>query len=123
MFVREKTARGHSYLYLVENEREGGRIRQRIIRPLGRKDVLMATGELDRLVASLVRHCDRAIIPGLRRGRLVWGDSCQAVSFRGFLSTGVAGAGAGSDDPRGVRHRGYSPAHLYSGGPRMGPGP
>jgi hypothetical protein len=62
MFVREKTARGHTYLYLVESEREGGRIRQRIIRPLGRKDVLMATGALDRLVASLVRHCDRAII-------------------------------------------------------------
>jgi hypothetical protein len=38
MFVREKSARGHTYLYLVENEREGGRIRQRIIRALGRKD-------------------------------------------------------------------------------------
>jgi Transposase DDE domain len=62
MFVREKTARGHSYLYLVENEREGGRIRQRIIRALGRKDVLIATGELDRLAASLARHCDRAVI-------------------------------------------------------------
>jgi hypothetical protein len=62
MFVREKTARGHTYLYLVENEREGGRVRQRIIRALGRKDVLMASGELDRLAASLVRHCDRAII-------------------------------------------------------------
>jgi hypothetical protein len=62
MFVREKTARGHTYLYLVENERQGGRIRQRIIRALGRKDVLMASGELDRLVASLVRHCDRAVI-------------------------------------------------------------
>jgi hypothetical protein len=32
MFVREKTARGHSYLYFVEKEREGGRVRQRIIR-------------------------------------------------------------------------------------------
>jgi|SRR6516165_5540505 hypothetical protein len=59
MFVREKTARGHTYLYLVENEREGGRIRQRIIRALGRKDVLLASGELDRLAGSLVRHCDR----------------------------------------------------------------
>ena len=36
MFVREKSARGHTYLYLVENEREGGRVRQRIIRALGR---------------------------------------------------------------------------------------
>jgi hypothetical protein len=62
MFVREKTARGHTYLYLVENEREGGRIRQRIIRALGRKDVLIASGELERLVASLARHCDRIII-------------------------------------------------------------
>ncbi len=25
MFVREKTARGHTYLYLVESLREGGR--------------------------------------------------------------------------------------------------
>jgi hypothetical protein len=62
MFVREKTARGHSYLYLVENEREGGRVRQRIIRALGRKDVLLASGELDRLAGSLVRHCDRTVI-------------------------------------------------------------
>ena len=36
MFVREKSARGHTYLYLVENEREGGRIRQRIIRSAAR---------------------------------------------------------------------------------------
>ena len=62
MFVREKSARGHTYLYLVENEREGGRVRQRIIRALGRKDVLLASGELDRLAASLARHCDRAVI-------------------------------------------------------------
>jgi hypothetical protein len=61
MFVREKPARGHTYLYLVENERAGGRIRQRI-RALGRRDVLLASGELDRLSASLARHCDRAVI-------------------------------------------------------------
>jgi len=33
-----------------------------VIRALGRKDVLIASGELDRLIASLVRHCDRAMI-------------------------------------------------------------
>jgi hypothetical protein len=71
MFVREKRARGHSYLYLVENEREGGRVRQRIIRALGRKDVLLASGELDRLAASLVRHCDRAVMPSdMEAGRI-----------------------------------------------------
>jgi hypothetical protein len=62
MFVREKSARGHTYLYLVENEREGGRICQRIIRALGRKDVLGASGELNRLAASLVRHWWAALV-------------------------------------------------------------
>src|SRR5262249_60848984 len=71
MFVREKSARGHTSLYLVENEREGGRIRQRIIRALGRKDVLLASGELDRLAASLVRHCDRAVmLSDMEAGRI-----------------------------------------------------
>ena len=79
MFVREKSARGHTYLYLVENEREGGRIRQRIIRALGRKDVLLASGELDRLAASLVRHCDRAVILAkMEAGRI----ACTALVGR-----------------------------------------
>ena len=71
MYVREKTARGHTYLYLVESEREGGGVRQRIIRALGRKDALLASGELQRLAASLVRHCDRAIIlSDMQAGRI-----------------------------------------------------
>ena len=56
MFVREKTARGHTYLYLVESVREGGKVRQQIVRALGRKDVLLVSGELDRLIASIARH-------------------------------------------------------------------
>jgi len=62
MFVREKTARGHTYLYLVESVREGGRVRQRTICALGRKDALLANGELDRLIASMARHSERAMI-------------------------------------------------------------
>ena len=62
MFVREKTARGHTYLYLVESLREGERVRQRTIGALGRKDALMASGELDRLIASLARHSERVMI-------------------------------------------------------------
>ena len=84
IFVREKTARGHTYLYLVENKREGGRIRQRIIRALGRKDVLLASGELDRLVASLVRHCDRAVIlSDMAAGRIACTRCCLAASGSG----------------------------------------
>ena len=62
MFVCEKIARGHRYLYLVESVREGKRVRQRTIRALGRKDVLQASGELDRLIASLARHSERAMV-------------------------------------------------------------
>ena len=62
MFVVERVARGHSYLYLVESVRVGKSVRQRTIKPLGRKDVLAASGELDRLVGSIARHAERSII-------------------------------------------------------------
>ena len=71
MFVREKIARGDRYLYLVESVREGGRVRQRTIRALGRKDALHASGELDRLIASLARHSERAmVLSDMEAGRL-----------------------------------------------------
>ena len=70
MFVREKIARGHRYLYLVESVREGKRVRQRTIRALGRKDVLQASGELDRLIVSLARHSERAMVLSGQVGRV-----------------------------------------------------
>jgi hypothetical protein len=103
MYVREKTARGHTYLYLVESEREGGRVRQRIIRALGRKDVLLASGELERLAASLVRHCSaRSFCPRLRRvaspARALVGRSCSGGSGSG--SALPRGAGRAAREPR-----------------------
>lgn len=62
MHVVEKKARGHSYLYLVESVREGRKVRQRIVQPLGRKDVLIESGQLERLLRSVGRHCERALI-------------------------------------------------------------
>ena len=62
MFIREKTARGHKYLYLVESVREGNKVRQRTIRALGRKDQLLESGELDRIIASLARYSERSLI-------------------------------------------------------------
>ena len=63
MFVVEKAARGHRYLYLVESVREpGGRARQRTLQPLGRKDLLAANGGLDRLLESLARHSEHSLI-------------------------------------------------------------
>jgi len=62
MFMVERVARGHRYLYLVESVREGKVVRQRTIKALGRKDVLIASGELDRLASSIARHSERSVI-------------------------------------------------------------
>lgn len=62
MFVVERVAHGHRYLYLVESVREGMTVRQRTIKALGRKDALAASGELDRLAASIARHAERSVI-------------------------------------------------------------
>lgn len=62
MFIVERVARGHRYLYLVESVREGKTVRQRTIKALGRKDALMASGALDRLAASIARHSERSLI-------------------------------------------------------------
>lgn len=62
MYVVEKAAGGHRYLYLVEGVREGKKVRQRTVLALGRKDVLLASGQLDRLTASIARYSDRNLI-------------------------------------------------------------
>jgi Transposase DDE domain len=62
MFVRDKTINGYTYLYLVESVREGARTRQRIIKNLGRKDAVLASGELERLAASVARFAERAMV-------------------------------------------------------------
>ena len=62
MFVREKRINGYSYLYLVESVREDGRAKQRIIKNLGRKEVVVGSGELERLAASVARYAERGIV-------------------------------------------------------------
>ncbi len=62
MFVREKRINGYTYLYLVESVREDGRAKQRIIKNLGRREVVVASGELERLAGSVARYAERAIV-------------------------------------------------------------
>ena len=62
MFVRVKKIGGYEYLYLVENAREGGRHVQRVIKALGRRDEVEASGLLDSLIASAARHSRRSIV-------------------------------------------------------------
>lgn len=62
MFVREKHINGYTYLYLVESVREEGRAKQRIIKNLGRKEIVVASGELERLASSVSRYAERAVV-------------------------------------------------------------
>jgi hypothetical protein len=62
VFVREKRIAGYTYLYLVESVREDGRTKQRIIKNLGRKEAVIASGELERLAMSVGRYAERAIV-------------------------------------------------------------
>jgi Transposase DDE domain len=62
VFVREKRINGDTYLYLVESVREQGRAKQRIIKNLGRKDAVVASGELERLAGSVARYAERAVV-------------------------------------------------------------
>jgi Transposase DDE domain len=62
VFVREKHINGYTYLYLVETVREDGRAKQRIIKNLGRKEVVVASGGLERLASSVARYAERAVV-------------------------------------------------------------
>jgi hypothetical protein len=68
MFIREKRIGAYSYLYLVEAVREDGKIKQRIIRNLGRKEAVEAAGDLDRLARSAARLSQRSMVLSLIEG-------------------------------------------------------
>jgi hypothetical protein len=79
MFVREKRIGAYSYLYLVETVRENGHTKQRIIRNLGRKEVVEARGDLDRLARSAARLSQRSIIVSLIDGGAAPDVRCRRI--------------------------------------------
>jgi hypothetical protein len=65
MFVREKRIGPYTYVYLVETSRDQGKVRQRIIANLGRKEDVAAHGDLDRLARSAARQTQRSMVLSL----------------------------------------------------------
>ena len=63
MFVRVKTVvqdgRSYEYLQIVRSVRDGARVRQELVASLGRRDLLVATGQLDQLLQALARFSTR----------------------------------------------------------------
>jgi len=84
MFVRVKrvrtNGRDYRYLQVVETRRERGRITQHIVANFGRLEEVVASGDLDRVIAGLVAHSQTLqLIQRYRGGALqatsdkVWG--------------------------------------------------
>jgi hypothetical protein len=65
VFVREKRIGPYTYVYLVETVREDGKIKQRIIRNLGRQEDVERRGDLDRLARSAARLAQRSMVISL----------------------------------------------------------
>lgn len=62
MYFRVKRTGSYAYLQIVESFRDRGQVHQRVLSTLGRLDVLQATGQLEALMRSGVRFCERLAI-------------------------------------------------------------
>ena len=62
MYFRRKQSQGRIYLQIVESQRSGDAVRQRVIATLGRLDELEASGQLDRLLRSGARFVRQAMV-------------------------------------------------------------
>ena len=60
MFVRVKKTGSYHYLQIVQNTREGNKVKQRIIGTLGRVDHLKNTSEIESLIHKLSRFTNQA---------------------------------------------------------------
>jgi len=62
VFVRTKRSvrngATYEYLQIVRSYRDAGKVRQQVLGTLGRRDELVASGEVDQLIKSLARHSE-----------------------------------------------------------------
>jgi hypothetical protein len=79
MFARDKRIGPYTYVYLVENVREEGRTKQRIIANLGRKEVVVARGDLDRLARSVARLAQRSMVLSVVEGEAPPHAVCRRI--------------------------------------------
>ncbi len=73
MFVRKKRSvrngRAYEYLQVVRSYREGRKVRQQVVATLGRRDVLVALGEVDGLRRSLSKFSENLrVVEAVRSG-------------------------------------------------------
>ena len=62
MFARVKKSGKYQYLQIVENRKENGKVKQRVITTLGRMDQLQEQGRVEALIRSLSRFSEKALL-------------------------------------------------------------
>lgn len=62
MFARVKKSGKYQYLQIVENRKEHGKVKQRVIATVGRMDRLQAKGRVETLIRSLSRFSEQALL-------------------------------------------------------------
>jgi len=62
MFARVKKSGKYQYLQIVENRKENGKVKQRVITTLGRMDQLHEKGRVEALIRSLSRFSEKALL-------------------------------------------------------------
>jgi transposase len=62
MFFRVKRAGSYQYLQIVHSIRQGEKVRQQVFGTLGRLDELKASGRLEALMRSGLRHCEKSAV-------------------------------------------------------------
>ena len=62
MYFRVKRTGTYSYLQMVESFRENGQVHQRVLSTVGRLDTLQATGQLEALMRSGLRFCEKLAV-------------------------------------------------------------
>ena len=62
MYFRVKRTGSYAYLQIVESFREQGQVRQRVLSTVGRLDTLQASGQLDILMRSGLRFCEKLAV-------------------------------------------------------------
>jgi hypothetical protein len=62
MFARIKKSGKYQYLQIVENRKEKGKVKQRVIATIGRMDQLHAKDRIETLIRSLSRFSERVML-------------------------------------------------------------
>jgi len=72
VFVRIKKAGSNSYLQIVENQREGKAVHQRVIATIGKADELIESGKLDAITRSFLKYTKAVqVVDAHRDGSLI----------------------------------------------------